>query len=196
MRRKTSTRRHWAAIAATALFVVGVSGDLAGGALAKSAVAQASADVADATEPSLSADGRWVVFTGNAEGRSTVFRTDLELNTTTELSPVPPSVRAGDTIRARLSADGCVVVAITEIPFDLFRDDDRDERWDVYRLLVPECGGQPNSWELISLSQRNTLEALAKTVQHIELETFGEFFHFFAEGVQFLPIHFGGKQKD
>lgn len=155
MRRKTSTRRHWAAIAATALFVVGVSGDLAGGALAKSAVAQASADVADATEPSLSADGRWVVFTGNAEGRSTVFRTDLELNTTTELSPVPPSVRAGDTIRARLSADGCVVVAITEIPFDLFRDDDRDERWDVYRLLVPECGGQPNSWELISLSQRS-----------------------------------------
>ena len=69
-------------------------------------------------------------------------------------SPVPPSVRSGDTIRPRISADGCVVVAITEIAFDLFRDDDRDDRWDVYRLLVPECGGQPNGWELISLSQR------------------------------------------
>src|SRR5690606_18860465 len=31
-----------------------------------------------------------------------------------------------------------------------FRDDDRGSRWDVYRLLVPECGGQPNAWELVS----------------------------------------------
>jgi hypothetical protein len=53
-------------------------------------------------------------------------------------------------IHPRLSADGCVVVAVTEIPFDLFRDDDRDLRWDVYRLLVPECGGQVNGWELVS----------------------------------------------
>ncbi|HTH06760.1 MAG TPA: choice-of-anchor D domain-containing protein, partial [Ilumatobacteraceae bacterium] len=28
--------------------------------------------------------------------------------------------------------------------------DDRDDRWDVYRLVVPECGGQPNAWELVS----------------------------------------------
>ena len=27
---------------------------------------------------------------------------------------------------------------------------DRDDRWDVYRLVVPECGGQPNGWELVS----------------------------------------------
>jgi hypothetical protein len=43
-----------------------------------------------------------------------------------------------------------VIAAVTEIPFDLFRDDDRDNRWDVYRLVVPECGGQPNAWELVS----------------------------------------------
>ena len=42
------------------------------------------------------------------------------------------------------------MAAITEIPFDLFRDDDQDERWDVYRLVVPECDGQPNGWELVS----------------------------------------------
>ena len=35
-------------------------------------------------------------------------------------------------------------------PYDLFRDDDRDLRWDVYRLVVPECGGQVNGWELVS----------------------------------------------
>ena len=121
---------------------------------AQGLVQQASADVADAAEPSISEDGRWVVFTGRVDGRTSVFRTDLELGTTTEISPVPSAVRAGDTIHPRLSPDGCVVVAITEIAFDLFRDDDRDERWDVYRLLLPECGGQPNSWELVSLSQR------------------------------------------
>lgn len=121
---------------------------------AQGRVQQASADVADAAEPSISADGRWVVFTGRVGERTSVFRTDLELDTTTEISPVPATVRGGDTIHPRISPDGCVVVAITEIPFDLFRDDDRDDRWDVYRLLVPECGGQPNSWELVSLSTR------------------------------------------
>lgn len=117
-------------------------------------VRQVSASVADAAEPSLSEDGRWVVFTGRVGDRTSVFRTDLETGTTSELSPVPANVRSGDTIHPRISADGCVVVAISEIPFDLFRDDDRDERWDVYRLLVPECGGQPNSWELVSVSSR------------------------------------------
>ncbi|MFW2335828.1 MAG: choice-of-anchor D domain-containing protein [Ilumatobacter sp.] len=123
--------------------------------LADGLVRQASASVADAGDPSLSEDGRWVVFTGKVGERTSVFRTDLESDTTIELTPVPNSARAGDTIRPVISADGCVVAVITEIPFDLFRDDDRDERWDVYRHLVPECGGPPNGWELISLSQRS-----------------------------------------
>ena len=87
---------------------------------------------------SISADGRWVVFGGTEGKRHTVFRTDRETGTTTELSPVPRNVDPGDTIHGRISADGCVVVAISEISFDLFRDDDRDDRWDVYRLVVPE----------------------------------------------------------
>ncbi len=114
------------------------------------AVRQVSSAVADAGEPSISANGRWIVFSGLAGDRRSVFRTDRTNNVTIELSPVPDGVRAGETIHPRLSADGCVVAAITEIPFDLFRDDDQDDRWDVYRLVVPECDGQPNGWELVS----------------------------------------------
>ena len=116
-------------------------------------VALASDTVADASAPSISGDGRWVVFGGTDGGRRTVFRTDRETGATVELSPLPRDVDPGDTVHGRVSADGCVVVAITEVAFDLFRDDDREERWDVYRLVVPECGGQPNAWELVSLDE-------------------------------------------
>jgi Tol biopolymer transport system component len=46
-------------------------------------------------------------------------------------------------------------VAITEIAFDLFRDNDRDPRFDVYRLVVPECEGQINGWQLVSTATRD-----------------------------------------
>jgi len=114
-----------------------------------------SGGVVGATTPSVSADGRWVVFGGSAGDRRSVFRTDGESGETIDLSPVPAGVRSGDTINARLSADGCVVVATTQIPFDLFRDDDREQRWDIYRLVLPECGGQRNGWELVSASARS-----------------------------------------
>lgn len=153
MARLFSTRRHRAATISAAAILLTATVPVAT-VDAQGVVRQASVDVGEATEPSISEDGRWVVYTGRDGDRSTVFRTDLETDTTTELSPVPPDVRPGDTIHPRLSPDGCVVVAITEIPFDLFRDDDRDDRWDVYRLLVPECGGRVNSWELVSLSSR------------------------------------------
>ena len=114
------------------------------------------AGVPDANHPSLSADGRWVVFGGSVGDRQSVFRTDLTTGVTQEMSPLPDIAVPGNTIRPRLSADGCVIVSITEIPFDLFRDDDRDARWDVYRLVVPECGGQPNAWELVSMGRGGT----------------------------------------
>jgi hypothetical protein len=113
-------------------------------------------DVAGASMPSLSEDGRWVVFEGREGERRTIYRSDRSTGTTREISVVPDAVLPGDTILPRLSADGCVVVAITEIAYDLFRDDDRRERWDVYRLVVPECGGQPNGWELVSASTLGT----------------------------------------
>lgn len=119
---------------------------------AQTSVSLVVSDVDGANSPSISPDGRWVVFGGLDGERRTVYRTDRQSGETVELAPVPDGVTAGDTIHARLSADGCVVVAITEIAFDLFRDDDRGDRWDVYRLVVPECGGQPNGWELVSLA--------------------------------------------
>jgi hypothetical protein len=114
------------------------------------------ADVTDASMPSLSEDGRWVVFQGREGDRRSIYRSDRSTGSTREISVVPAAVQPGDTILPRISADGCVVVAITEIAFDLFRDVDRRERWDVYRLVVPECGGQPNGWELVSSSTLGT----------------------------------------
>ena len=115
------------------------------------AVAVIPANVINATGPTVNSDGRWVVFGGTLDdGRQSVFRADLLNGTVAELAPLPAGARPGDTVHPRLSANGCVVVAITQVAYDLFRDDDRDQRWDVYRLVVPECGGQPNAWELVS----------------------------------------------
>lgn len=139
-------------VAATVVVPLATPTDVA----AQDGVSMLVSDVDDATRPSVSQDGRWVVFEGSLDGRRTVFRTDRNSGETVELSPVPESVRSGDTVMPRLSADGCVVVAITEIPYDLFRDDDRLERWDVYRLVVPECGGQPAGWELVSTGHAGT----------------------------------------
>lgn len=120
-------------------------------------VAVLPTDLVDARAPSLSNSGAWAVFEGTVvDGRRSVFRANVGNSQIAELSPVPESVRSGDTIQPRISADGCVVVAITQIAFDLFRDDDKADRWDVYRLLVPECGGQPNGWELVSSNSSGT----------------------------------------
>lgn len=41
---------------------------------------------------------------------------------------------------------------------------------------------------LLSRARRNDLETLVRSAMHVELETFDDFFHYFAEGVQFMPI--------
>jgi hypothetical protein len=112
-----------------------------------------TSDLTGGERPSVSGDGRWVVVQGEIEGRSTVFRTDRVTGTTVELTPVLDGVRPGDSVRPVVSGDGCVVVVHTEMPLDLFRDDDLGDRWDVYRLVVPECGGTPGSWELVSTDE-------------------------------------------
>jgi hypothetical protein len=158
MRRPSASVRRRATAIAVALAVAAVvvpRPAIADGPFDDDQVDLVSEGVVDATSPSISADGRWVVFGGTVGERRSVFRTDRDTGETTELSLVPEGVRSGDTVGANLSADGCVIAAITEIPFDLFRDDDRDQRWDVYRLLLPECGGRPNAWELVSASERS-----------------------------------------
>lgn len=119
-------------------------------------VAVVPTGVVNATGPSISSDGQWVVFGGTLDdshpdaGRRSVFRVNLLTGAVSELSPLPEAAPPGDTINPRLSANGCVVAATTQVAYDLFRDDDRGERWDVYRLVMPECGGLPNAWELVS----------------------------------------------
>jgi hypothetical protein len=152
MRPRSTDLRRWAGGGLAVALVVGAVGVRP--AVADSRLAAVSTDVVEASEPTISTDGRWVVFAGLVGERRSVFRTDRETGATVELSPLPDGVRSGDTIHPRLSPDGCVVAAITEVPFDLFRDDDGGERWDVYRLVVPECGGVPNGWELVSASPR------------------------------------------
>jgi hypothetical protein len=142
----------------------GANGPVAAAPVASAATSVlASGDVVEATDPSVSADGRWIVVEGDAAGaegdagpRRTVYRSDRFTGETIELSPVPPGVRSGDSVRPRISRDGCVVVAQSEVPLDVFRDDDRGDRWDVYRLVLPECGGLPGAWDLVSVGADGT----------------------------------------
>ena len=68
---------------------------------------------------------------------------------TRELTPLLSGVRAGASLWPVVSADGCTVTIISEMAFDLFRDDDEGSRWDVYRTVLPQCGGG-GDWELVS----------------------------------------------
>lgn len=110
------------------------------------------------SHPTLSGDGRLMAYEGVVdlvEGdetarRPTVFLTDRLDGTTVELSPLPADRRPGATIRPVVSADGCTVAALSEVAFDVFRDDDEGARWDVYRTTLPPCGGIVGEWELVS----------------------------------------------
>ncbi|MCU1394732.1 MAG: hypothetical protein JWM34_3160 [Ilumatobacteraceae bacterium] len=107
-----------------------------------------------ATDPSVSANGQFIVFTsapGTADGRtSSVWLSDQSNGQLTELSLPNANVRLGNSIHPVISADGCVVVMTTEIAYDLFRDDDTGSRWDIYRTTLPACGGKVNDWTLVS----------------------------------------------
>ncbi|HSB87634.1 MAG TPA: choice-of-anchor D domain-containing protein [Ilumatobacteraceae bacterium] len=105
--------------------------------------------------PSVSGDGRFVVYAGPpavpTEDRiSTVWLRDRSNGGEVELTQPVQGVRPGNSVFPVISGDGCYVAVITEMPYDLFRDDDTDDRWDVYRMKLPNCGGPLNSWELIS----------------------------------------------
>ncbi len=128
--------------------------------------APADSAVVYASRPSVSQDGRWVVFAGPpaeaGDRTSTVYLRDtfahdavasdsgLASDEVVELTLPVPGIRLGDSVLPAISGDGCTVVATTEIAYDMFRDDDQGDRWDVYRLVLPQCGGQPDDWELVS----------------------------------------------
>ncbi len=113
------------------------------------------ADVRGA-HPSVSDDGRWIVHAGlptdGSERGRTVWLRDTAApgQADVELTTVPADVRPGDSVLPAISGDGCSVAVITQMAYDLFRDDDTGDRWDVYRLVLPHCGGSPGDWELVS----------------------------------------------
>lgn len=113
-------------------------------------------EVRDVRRPGVSGDGRWVVAEADLAGRSTALLTDRTTGRTVEMTPLPGTGRAGDTVHPVISEDGCVVAVVTELALDPFRDDDVGDRWDVYRQIVPECGGTPGRWELVSADDEGT----------------------------------------
>ncbi|HAP76308.1 MAG TPA: hypothetical protein DCR14_09520, partial [Acidimicrobiaceae bacterium] len=114
--------------------------------------------------PTVSADGRWVAYAGapaagDSRG-STVYLLDRTAGVVTELSTLVEGVPVGNTVRPVISADGCTVTAITEMPFDLFRDDNEGARWDVYRTVLSHCDGS-GGWDLVSATSGDGLGVAA-----------------------------------
>ena len=109
--------------------------------------------------PSVSDDGRWIVYEGAPADGSDRTRTVWLRDVTTSREPGEPDVEltppatgaaGGDSVRPTISGDGCVVAFVTEMAYDLFRDDDTGDRWDVYRIQLPHCDGDPTDYELVS----------------------------------------------
>jgi Tol biopolymer transport system component len=157
MTRSTPTLRRLLLAGATATLTGLAIGQIAvhGSApLTKNARRDTAAAVS-ATDPALSADGRYMVFV-SASGQprdgvgSSVWLRDRSTDALTELTLPQDGTRDGNSRFPAISADGCFVAAVTEIGYDLFRDDDRNTRWDVYRLQLPGCGGSPGDWKLVS----------------------------------------------
>jgi Tol biopolymer transport system component len=105
------------------------------------------------SQPSVSGDGRFVVFsapTGEEARPTSVFLQDRETGDLVELTRPAEGVRPGASVHPVISRDGCVAAVTTEMSLDVFRDDDAGSRWDVYRITLPHCGGTADDWELVS----------------------------------------------
>jgi Tol biopolymer transport system component len=123
-------------------------------------------ETTESQTPSVSADGRLIVYAGapttSGDTRaSTTWLKDRADGTLYELTTHTSDIRPGESVFPVISADGCAVTVITQLAYDLFRDDDTGSRWDVYRLLLPACGGQLGDWELVSASRGSGFESTA-----------------------------------
>lgn len=49
---------------------------------------------------------------------------------------------------------------------------------------------------LLSVKMRKELERSVLSIEHVELETFEDFFHYFAEGIQFAPLSSPGQEEE
>ena len=153
----TSVSRRWLLLGSTAvtLLALGVSQATAGrpaDQLVPPPPEPVAAPIA-ADMPSVSGDGRFVAYAGapgTPDGRTrSIWLRDRADGSQVEITPLDGE-RAGESAWPVLSADGCSLTFLTEVPFDLFRDDDGIGRWDVYRQELPACGGTLGQLELVS----------------------------------------------
>jgi hypothetical protein len=138
---------------------VGVSSVFAGrNAPAAPAAAPITFTVHNAVAPgqfsTVSGTGQFVAYTAApavADGRlSSVWLRDQVADTATEITVTGAGVAPGESTTPVLSADGCSLVVTTQMAYDLFRDDNSGQRWDVYMLRLAHCGGDANDWVLVS----------------------------------------------
>lgn len=111
-------------------------------------------------DPSVSGDGRRIVFTASASSipsglpaaPDAVWLRDRVTGELVELTIAGNGLRPGASRHPVISRDGCTVAMVTEVAFDLFRDDDLGDRWDVYRTVLPGCPGEfaRGEWQLVS----------------------------------------------
>ncbi|HNJ97400.1 MAG TPA: choice-of-anchor D domain-containing protein [Ilumatobacteraceae bacterium] len=158
MSRSTNTRR-WLLIgsAALGLAALGVSQATAGRPARiadRDTPTETVVNPVAADMPSVSADGRLVAYAGQPprhDGRQrTIYLLDRTDGSVVELAPLPAGARPGESAWPVVSGDGCTVTFLTELPFDMFRDDDGPGRWDVYRQQLPACGGVLGQLDLVS----------------------------------------------
>jgi hypothetical protein len=116
---------------------------------------------ADGAAPTVSDDGRFIAYLTDRStldpdvGPDAVYGTtvavhDRELGVTFDALPAVAGARGGAIAHPVLAGDGCSLVIHTEIGLDLFRDDDGGNRWDLYRTVLPHCGGTVGEWDLVS----------------------------------------------
>jgi len=162
MTRTTPRFRRPALVATLAVFAGGIA--VVGPKLVAGTDAPGAAAVAtEEREPSISGDGRKVVYvapsavpadpaTGDGSVLDSVWFLDRSTGRRTELTTPIEGARPGRSVHPVVSEDGCTVVVVTELALDLFRDDDHGARWDIYRTVLPGCAGafEPGDWELVS----------------------------------------------
>ncbi len=127
----------------------------------------------------MSGDGRFVAYQAPTDAgeeqtaRSTIYLTDRASGLTAEITSVPDGQRPGSSINPVLAGDGCSVVVTTELAFDVFRDNDGGDRWDVYRQRLAHCGGTPGAWELVSAGSDGLARDDVSTLDHAAVSRSG-----------------------
>jgi Tol biopolymer transport system component len=146
-----------AAIAGTAMAAVGITHVTAQGGrpASLSQGPTVAVESQSGANPSVSGDGRFVVYAGppttaGDERASTVWLRDRSNGGEVELTRPVPGAPLGNSTLPVISGDGCYAAVLTEMPFDLFRDDNKGNRWDVYTMKLPGCGGLLDGWILVS----------------------------------------------